>query len=67
MKEYLKRFTNTGTIMSIISIIGLLLIQFGVDVDMAWLENTIKLVCSLGVVMGVLNNPTTPGIDIPKK
>ena len=67
MNEYLKRFTNTGTIMSIISLIGLLLMQFGVDVDMAWLENTIKLVCSLGVVMGVLNNPTTPGIDVPKK
>ena len=67
MKEYLKRFTNTGTIMSIISIIGLILMQFGVDVDMAWLENTIKLVCSLGVVLGILNNPTTPGIDVPKK
>ena len=67
MNEYLKRFANTGTIMSIISIIGLILIQFGVDVDMVWLENTIKLVCSLGVVLGVLNNPTTPGVDIPKK
>ena len=65
MKEYLQRFKNPGTIISIASIIGLLLAQFGVDVDQVWLDNTIKLVCSLCLVLGVMNNPTTSGLDLP--
>ncbi len=65
MKEYLQRFKNPGTIISIASIIGLLLAQFGVDVDQVWLDNTIKLVCSLCLVLGVMNNPTTGGLDLP--
>ena len=65
MKEYLQRFKNPGTIISIASIVGLLLAQFGVNVDQVWLDNTIKLVCSLCLVLGVMNNPTTGGVDLP--
>lgn len=67
MKEYLKRFKNVGTVISMVSLVGLLLIQFGVTVDMEWLDTTIKLVCAIGVVAGVMNNPETPGVDIPVK
>lgn len=66
MLNYLKRFRNPGTILSIISLVGLLLIQFGIKIDLQWLDNTTKLFCSLGVLIGVLNNPTTTGIDLPK-
>lgn len=66
MKEYLKRFKNVGTVISMVSLVGLLLIQFGVTVDMVWLDTTIKLICSIGVVAGVMNNPETKGLDIPK-
>lgn len=65
MKEYLDRIKNPGTILSIVSLVGLLLLQFGFEVDMEWLNTTAKLACSLGVILGVLNNPTTGGIDIP--
>lgn len=65
MKEYLQRFKNPGTIISIASIVGLLLAQFGVTVDQAWLDTTIKLVCSLCLVLGIMNNPTTGGVDLP--
>lgn len=65
MKNYLERFKNVGTIISVVSIIGLLFVQFGYKVDLEWLDVTIKLICSLGVALGVLNNPTTPKMDLP--
>lgn len=63
--EYIKRFKNTGTIISIVGLIGLLLIQFGVTVDLDWLNNTINIICSLLVILGVCNNPHTNGLDLP--
>ena len=65
MKEYLNRFKNPGTIISVISVMGLLLTQFGFDVDLVWLDETVKLICSLGIVLGAMNNPTTNGVDLP--
>lgn len=64
-KQWLQRFSNVGTIISVVGLVGLLLIQFGVKIDMTWLENTIKLICSLLVVLGICNNPDTNGMDLP--
>ena len=65
MKDYLKKFSNTGTIISIVGLIGLLLIQFGIAVDMEWLKNTTNIVCSILVILGICNNPHTEGLDLP--
>ena len=65
MKEYLRRLKNPGTILSIVSIVGLLLVQFGFKIDLEWLDTTAKLSCSLGILIGILNNPTTGGVDLP--
>ena len=65
MKNYLERFKNVGTVISVVSIVGLLSVQFGFKVDLEWLDVTIKLICSLGVALGILNNPTTPKMDLP--
>lgn len=65
MKAYLQRFKNSGTIIALASAIGLLLVQFGVSIDLEWLDYTVKILCSVGVLLGVLNNPTTPGTDLP--
>lgn len=67
MNNYLKRFKNTGTIISIVGLIGLLMVQFGLKIDLQWLDATIKIVCSLLVALGICNNPTTPGLDNPLK
>lgn len=67
MKEYLKRLNNRGTILALVSLIALLLIQFGIDVDTEWLNDTINLTCSILVLLGVLNDPTSPGVDLPTK
>lgn len=65
MKEYFERFKNPGTVISVVSLMALIAIQFGASIDLEWLDTTVKLVCSLGIVMGVMNNPTTPGVDLP--
>lgn len=65
MKEYLKRFQNTGTIIALVAAIGLVLQQFGVKVNMEWLNNTVTAICAVLVILGIANNPTTGGIDMP--
>lgn len=66
MREWLKRFQNTGVIISLVGAIGLVLQQFGVSVDLQWLDNTTTAVCYVLVILGIANNPTEPGMDIPK-
>lgn len=65
MKEYLKRLTNPGTVISLAMLIATLLMQFGVNVDVTWVDTTIKIICSILVLLGILNNPTTEGLDLP--
>lgn len=67
MLKYIKRFKNTGTIMSLVGLLGLLLIQFGVKIDLDWLNTTANIVCSILVILGICNNPTTSGVDFPNK
>lgn len=67
MKNLLKRLRNPGTIVAIVGTAGLLLTQFGIKIDLEWLDSTVKIACSLGVLLGILNNPQTPGIDNPTK
>lgn len=67
MKKFLERFKNPGTVISLVGLVGLLLIQFGMEIDTEWLDNTTKIVCSICIILGVMNNPETPGIDMPKK
>lgn len=66
MLDYIKRFKNTGTIISLTGLIGLLLIQFGIQVDIDWMNNTTKIVCAILVILGICNNPGTKGLDLPK-
>lgn len=63
----LERFKNAGTLVSLASLIGLLLIQFGVNIDLNWLDKTMQIICSIGILLGVFNNPDTGGIDLLKR
>lgn len=67
MKEYIKRFKNVGTITALVGLVGLLVNQFGFQVDIKWLNDTANIVCSILVIVGVCNNPTTNGVDLPVK
>ena len=65
MKKYLQRFKNTGTIISLIGLIGILLTQLGYTIDLNWLNAITNTICSIFVVLGICNNPNTTGIDLP--
>ena len=67
MQELLKRLKNKGTLVSVACTIALILNQFGLKVDVEWVNVTINLVCTLGIALGVLNNSTTQGLDNPFK
>lgn len=67
----INRFKNPSTIIAIASLIALILVRFGFPIDVEWVDGTIKLICCLGVVIGILNSPDTPkinlGIEPPRK
>ena len=62
---------NPGVLLGLVSMVGLLLVQFGVKVDLEWLNETAELVITilstLGLLVSVKNNPKTKGIDNPFK
>lgn len=66
----MKKF-NEAKLLAIATIIGLLIVQFGVKLDLSWYNETVELVLTLltlcGVIVASNNNPTTPGIDNPLK
>lgn len=66
-KEYLKRFRNPATILALVGAIGLLLNQFGLNIDLEWLGATTKIFCTVLVILGIANNPDSSGLDLPKK
>ena len=66
-KGILKRLKNTGTILALTSAIIMIITNLGVNVDSDKIMFIVNTLCSLGVALGVLNNPTTPGLDNPVK
>ena len=67
----MKEFRTEAKLLAIFTVIGLLVVQFGVKLDLAWYNETVELVITLltltGVVVSAKNNPETPGIDSPLK
>ena len=69
MKEKLfdlgKRVSNVGTILALVSAVVFILMQFGITVDSEKVNNVVEAVCSILVLLGILNNPKTGGIYLP--
>lgn len=65
MKNLINRLKNTGTIVSLISMIVLLLTTNGIVVDDNRIMVSVKVICSILVLLGVMNNAETPGMYIP--
>lgn len=61
------RFKNVGTVMALVGMIGLLANQFGLNINIEWLDTTADIVCTILVLLGVMNNPNTKGLDNPLK
>ncbi|MGL5634723.1 MAG: phage holin [Sarcina sp.] len=65
--KYFKKLNNTGSIISIVSLIIVILTVNHISVDSERIMDTVKAICSILVILGILNNPTTTGLDLPGK
>ena len=61
-KDYLKRLKNPATVMSIASAILMILVNFGIEVDSEAITGTVNSICSILIVVGIMNNPDTKGM-----
>ncbi|SHJ25577.1 Bacteriophage holin [Clostridium cavendishii DSM 21758] len=64
-KQFWERFKNPWVIVTITSLVILILVQNGIQVDDKRVMETVKALCSIGVILGILNNPDTKGLDLP--
>lgn len=58
MKSLLKRLNNKGTIISLAALIISLLVQFGLNIDSDKVLGIVQTICSILILLGVLNDPT---------
>ena len=65
LKDLGKRLSNVGTIMSLSAAVVFILMQFGITVDSEKVNNVVEAVCSILVLLGVLNNPKASGLYLP--
>jgi uncharacterized membrane protein len=67
----MNKFREEAKILAIFTVIGLLVVQFGVNLNLEWYNETVELVITLltltGIVVSAKNDPTTRGIDNPFK
>ena len=62
-KSILNKLKNPQITIFLALQIGMLLMQSGVNVNNEWLNNTMVIICSILVVLGVMNNPNTKGFN----
>lgn len=65
MKDLLVRLSNVGTIIALASVILFILNNCGIIVNNEQVMNIINGLCSIGVLLGFLNNPQDSGIYLP--
>lgn len=58
-----KKLTNTRTIMALFSLVVLVLTTWGVKIPLNELDITVRALCSIGVILGVMNDK---GMDTVK-
>lgn len=58
VKSIIKRLNNKGTIVSLAALIVSLLVQFGLNIDSDKVIGIVQTVCSILIILGVLNDPT---------
>lgn len=67
MKKYLSRLRNPATIIGIFGYILTILTTLGIVIDNEMIMTIVQSICAICVLLGILNNPETTGIDFPIK
>ena len=57
IKSLLTRLNNKGTLIALAGLIVSLLVQFGVDIDSEKVIGIVQTICSILIILGVLNDP----------
>ena len=57
IKSIINRLNNKGTIISLAALIVSLLLQFGFNIDSEKILGIVQTVCSILILLGVMNNP----------
>ena len=65
MKQYLERLKNPATVLAIVGYVITILFNAGLQVDSDAITTITTSVCGICVLLGVMNNPETKGIDLP--
>lgn len=58
LKSILIRLNNKGTIISLAALIVSLLCQFGLNIDSEKILGIVQTICSILILLGLLNDPT---------
>lgn len=58
LKSILVRLNNKGTIISLAALVVSLLCQFGLDIDSDKILGIVQTICSILILLGLLNDPT---------
>lgn len=67
MRKYLSRLRNPATIIGILGYVLTILTALGVAIDNEMIMTIVQSICAICVLLGILNNPETTGIDFPIK
>ena len=67
MKKYFSRLKNPATIIGITGYVLTIMTTLGVAIDNEAVMTIIQSMCAICVLLGILNNPDTSGVDLPKK
>ena len=57
-KSLVTRLNNKGTIVSLAALIVNLLCQFGLNIDSEKILTIVQTICSILIILGLLNDPT---------
>ena len=58
LKSILTRLNNKGTILSLAALLVSLLCQFGLNIDSEKILGIVQTICSILILLGLLNDPT---------
>jgi uncharacterized membrane protein len=67
LKNYLRRLKNPTTVASLVSFLIIILVNFGIEINSEAITNVVNAVCGILLLLGVMNNPDTLGMDLPGK
>lgn len=65
LQDLLVRLSNVGTIIALASAVLFILNSAGVLVNNETIMDIITGLCSIGVILGFLNNPQSSGVYLP--